>query len=183
MNIKLQENKVKPLSLFLLFLVLIIVLITLSLLTFNYENKNNVEITSTIQNTILSDNLEESILVNGYELDIDFSNLSNNTWIDVEQMSTLIPNYITISNLNDYEVYINDILVDNNTTTEINLTTLSTSNSIKMEFVNIDTHKSSSIKIRTLTSKYNAYAQRNWNWRWLLLFYSRKCDLQNGYIW
>lgn len=99
-----------------------------------------------------------SLTVNGFDLEISLST-DTHTWFDVEQMSTLITNTISLDGTADgYDVYIDDVLMSQGDEIEIELEQLSQSIGIEIQLVDQADGSVKYYNIRTLHSSYDAVA-------------------------
>ncbi|MFI3325765.1 MAG: arylsulfotransferase family protein [Clostridia bacterium] len=110
-------------------------------------------------NDAVSESFDEvSLTVNGYDLDISLGT-DTHTWFDVEQMSTLIPNTISLDDTpSGYDVYIDGTLMLEGEEISIELEELSQAIGIQILLVNQNTSEKTYYNIRTLHTAYDAIA-------------------------
>ncbi|MFI3140868.1 MAG: arylsulfotransferase family protein [Clostridia bacterium] len=100
-----------------------------------------------------------SLTVNGFDLEVSLEN-GTHTWFDVEQMSTLIPNTISLDEtIEGYTVYIDGNEMSEGDEIEVELEYLSQASSIEIELVDNETDETICYNIRTLHSIYDAYTE------------------------
>ncbi len=135
-----------------------------------YYQEEFVDFRATIVSIVKGDNANDTtnddtsdaidiinLTVNGFNVSIA-DGTDTHTWFDVEQMSTLISNTITLDAVLDgYDVWIDGSQVEVGDELEIELELLGQAIGIEIALVDQETSATTYYNIRTLNSAYNAY--------------------------
>ncbi|MFI3173466.1 MAG: arylsulfotransferase family protein [Eubacteriales bacterium] len=94
------------------------------------------------------------IQVNGLDVSIDLE-YANQTWYSIRSLTTEFPNTFTMTNLAEYDIYLNGELVENDATVEITLEQLAPNIGIEFRLIDKVTGEEKHYFIRTLHAAFD----------------------------